>query len=62
MDDISVCDWLTIMSALGNYYDKYVELANDTYDAYLKGEYQKEAEVAVRIRQIIREKFLTVYG
>lgn len=60
MDDISVCDWLTIMSALGDYHDKYVELANDTYDAYLKGEYQKEAEDAIRIRQIIREKILTV--
>ena len=60
MDDISVCDWLTIMRALGDYHDKYVELANDTYDYYLKGEYQKEAEDATRIRQIIREKFLTV--
>lgn len=60
MDDISICDWLKIMSALGDYHDKYVELANDTYDYYLKGEYQKEAEDATRIRQIIREKFLTV--
>lgn len=60
MDDISVCDWLTIMRALGNYHDKYVELANGTYDSYLKGEYQKEAEDATRLRQIIREKFLTV--
>lgn len=48
------------MSALGDYHDNYVELANGTYDAYLKGEYQKEAEDAIRIRQIIREKILTV--
>lgn len=60
MDDISVCDWLMILRALGDYYDKNVDLANGMHDAYLKGEYQKEAEDARRLRQIIREKFLTV--
>lgn len=60
MDDISVCDWLMILRALDDYYDKNVELAKAMHDAYLKGEYWKEAEDATRLRLIIWEKFLTV--
>lgn len=53
MEDISINDWLTILSALGEYYDKHAALADSMADYD-----QQEADAAVRLRKLIRDNFL----
>lgn len=53
MEDISINDWLTILSALGEYHDKHAALAKSMADYD-----QQEADAAVRLRKLIRDNFL----